>query len=173
ETEEASPGRGWRIAFWSGVLATGVAGGGWVYSGVSVQSKENDKIEQAISDYEHPQDAELLPDSVRQTDGTISYPKACASFEADTADASNDSVRAVRNSCDRGQRHAALVNWVWIPATAAAALFTGFALYKGYIAPGGKSSSEREARRRRSRPRVTVTPALGPNLVGAGLELQF
>jgi hypothetical protein len=43
------------------------------------------------------------------------------------------------------------------------------------MAPG-RSSLEREARRRRGKrsgPRVTVTPALGPNLVGAGLELQF
>ena len=66
-----------------------------------------------------------------------------------------------------------LVNFLWIPATAASALFTGYAYYKGYVAPG-RISAEREARRRaRSRTRVTVTPALGPDLVGAGLELTF
>ena len=57
---------------------------------------------------------------------------------------------------------------------AAAVLFTGFAIYKGYIAPGKMTPSERAAaRKKRSKRRVTVMPAIGPNVVGAGLELQF
>ncbi len=81
----------------------------------------------------------------------------------------------MRDLCDKGPRHQNLVNLVWIPATAAAVLFTGFAVYKGYIAPAKMTPSERAAARKkkRNRPRVTVMPAIGPNLVGAGLELQF
>ncbi|HTE54001.1 MAG TPA: PEGA domain-containing protein [Kofleriaceae bacterium] len=164
EQGDERPGGGWRIAFWSGVLATGVAGAGWTYSGLSVRSAEKD-VQNASAEYRGP---ELTPAPV---DG--SYESACKSFGSDAA-MSNPELRAkVLDACDRGDKQQNLVNWVWIPATATAALFASYAYYKGYIAPR-RMSAEREARRRGKRGnRVTVTPALGPNLVGAGLELTF
>lgn len=166
--EEERPGSGWRVAFWSGVIATGVAGAGWTYSGFTVESTETD-VEAITDDYKEGVDGRpMLPG--KREDGR--YVDACGSFREGPAD--DPTVRAVRDLCDRGDRHEKLVNFVWMPATAAAALFAGFAYYKGYIAPK-RTSVERAARRnsKRSRPRVSVTPALGPDLVGAGLELTF
>jgi hypothetical protein len=62
-----------------------------------------------------------------------------------------------------------------MPMTIGAAVFSGFAYYKGYVQPK-RVSSEREARRHRRRHRernFVVTPALGPDLIGAGLGIQF
>jgi hypothetical protein len=163
--EEDRPGSGWRVAFWSGVIATGVAGAGWTYSGLTVQGSEND-VEAITDDYKTG--PTLRGDRVNGR-----YEDACFSFrDPEVDDLDNATVRSVRDLCDRGDRHEKLVNFVWIPATAAAALFAGFAYYKGYIAPK-RGSVERSARRNGKRSRVSVTPALGPNLVGAGLELTF
>jgi hypothetical protein len=162
------PGSGWRIAFWSGVLATGVAGAGWTYTGLSVFSAQ-DEVQAALEGYEG--DPNALPPG-RDENGR--YDNACKAFRADAAMGFDPSVRdPLLAACDRGDSREKLVNYLWIPATAASAIFTGFAYYKGYMAPR-RMSAEREARRRgRSRTRVTVTPALGPDLVGAGLELTF
>lgn len=161
------PGGGWRIAFWSGVVATGVAGAGWTYTGLSVRSAEED-MQAALDSYTGPDSA--LPPGRDPETGT--YKDACGPFRAAT-----DFDPSVRDpllaACDKGDSREKLVNYLWIPATAASALFTGYAYYKGYMAPRG-ITAEREARRRaRSRTRVTVTPALGPDLVGAGLALTF
>jgi hypothetical protein len=169
EESAGRPGRGWRIAFWSGAIVTAGAGAGWAYSGFTVQSEEG-KVSDTTRLYEGP----ALPNLV---DGY--YPNACNSFSTPEAvmagmmDPTHQAqINEVLSHCDRGDKQQDLVNWVWIPATATAALFTAFAGYKGYLA--SKSSSEREMARKRKRgSRMTVTPALGPNLVGAGLEIQF
>ena len=162
------PGSGWRIAFWSGVVATGVAGAGWTYTGLSVLSAQDD-VKAALASFEGNDD-ELPPG--RDENGR--YDNTCEAFRAPAAMDFDPSVRdPLLAACDRGDSREKLVNFLWIPATAASAIFTGYAYYKGYMAPRG-ITAEREARRRaRSRTRVTVTPALGPNLVGAGLELTF
>ena len=159
------PGRGWRIAFWSGAIVTAGAGAGWAYSGFTVQSEEN-KVPDAILLYEGP---DLPVNDQGEYECDLSFRSGAADMVADPNH--REQISTILTHCDRGDRHKNLVNWVWIPATATAALFTAFAGYKGYVA--SKSSSEREARRRKRGTRVTVTPALGPNLVGAGLELQF
>lgn len=161
------PGSGWRVAFWSGVLATGVAGAGWTYYGLSVRYSIHDDLEAASREFTNPN---LLPGE-READG--SFTNACASFDSPAADAQPEVKADVLDACDRGKSNAKLVNFLWIPATAASAIFTGYAYYKGYLSPG-RAAAEREARRRdRSRTRITVAPALGPDLLGAGLELTF
>lgn len=162
------PGGGWRIAFWSGVVATGVAGAGWTYTGLSVLSAQDD-VKAALASYSgNPED---LPPG---RDDSGRYDDTCKAFRAPEAMGFDPTVRdPLLAACDRGDSREKLVNFLWIPATAASAIFTGYAYYKGYISPRA-SSAEREARRRgRSRTQVTVTPALGPDLVGAGLALTF
>ena len=171
------PGRGWRIAVWGGVIAGLGAGAGWAYSGLSVQSAEDDR-DAALIAYdavESPQDA---PVDATDADGDGEFTYDCKQFEevdqATVGGAYQATVKSVRDACSRGDRHDKLSHLLWAPATAAAVLFTGFAIYKGYIAPGKMTPSERAAaRKKRNKTRVTVMPAIGPNLVGAGLELQF
>lgn len=176
---EQRPGRGWRIAVWGGVLAGIGAGAGWAYSGITVSNAESDLRKTTVS-YSELNDTG--PENAVQPEmdaaGELTYPDACNDFARDGETDANDPrtalVGQVADHCDRGNRHKNLVNLVWIPATAAAVLFTSFAVYKGYIAPGKMTPSERAAaRKKRNKPRVTVMPAIGPNLVGAGLELQF
>jgi hypothetical protein len=168
EDTPGRPGGGWRIAFWSGVVATGVAGAGWTYTGLSVLSAQDD-VKAALASYEGNPD--LLPPG---RDETGRYDNTCEAFRAPEAMSFDPNVREpLLAACDRGDSREKLVNFLWIPATAASAIFTGYAYYKGYMAPRA-ITAEREARRRaRSRTRVTVTPALGPDLVGAGLALTF
>jgi PEGA domain len=172
QRDAGRPGRGWRIAFWSGVIVAGAAGAGWTYSGLTVRSEEKN-VDEATGNY----DGTAVQPTVNNqgtpedpSDDTLSFPKACDTFKA--GEMNDPNVRQVLSSCDTGDKHRDLVNRVWIPVTAAAAVFSIFAAYKGYIA-AGKSSSERDARRRGKKSRVTVMPTVGPNLVGAGLELQF
>ena len=103
-------------------------------------------------------------------DGNHDY--ACDAFRAAGIGYENPVISA----CDRGEKHQKLVNFLWMPMTIGAAVFSGFAYYKGYVQPK-RSSVEREARRhhrRRARQRnFVVTPALGPDLIGAGLGIQF
>jgi hypothetical protein len=158
------PGRGWRIAFWSGVVAAGVGGGGWAYSGLQVLSAQ-DEVDAKSADYTVP-DIDPAP---RNMDGK--HDDACDAFRA----AGIGSDNPVIDACDRGERHQKLVNYLWMPMTIGAAVFSGFAYYKGYVQPR-RVSSEREARRHRRRHRernFVVTPALGPDLIGAGLGIQF
>ena len=170
------PGRGWRIAVWGGVLAGIGAGAGWAYSGITVSNTEKD-LDAATLAYgalNQPDDPNVV--SPRMMGDELQY--HCEDFETGGETAQGDQrsaqVSKIRDLCDKGPRHQNLVNLVWIPATAAAVLFTSFAVYKGYIVPGKMTPSERAAaRKKRSKRRVTVMPAIGPNLVGAGLELQF
>jgi hypothetical protein len=169
--EEERPGGGWRIAFWSSVIAAGAAGAGWTVTGISVNGIEKD-VSAATPGY----GGSYMLRGERTDNGD--YKDACFSFgDPDVAGVSADdlaAIKKVKDLCDKGQGRRDLVNFVWIPATVGAAIFAGFAYYKGYIAPKS-SSAEREARRRgkRHRTRLTVAPTLGPDLVGAGLELTF
>ncbi len=179
EGEGERPGRGWRIAVWGGVLAGIGAGAGWAYSGITVRNESDEKNAATLeySDLNDPPNNLNAVQSEPDPMGGRSFPDACGKFEelGETGEGDRaDLVAQVVSSCERAYRHQDLVNLVWIPATAAAVLFTGFAVYKGYIAPGRMTPSERAAaRKKRGKPRVTVMPAIGPNLVGAGLELQF
>jgi hypothetical protein len=184
EAAAVRPGGTWRIAAWGGVIATVGAGAGWAYSGLTVRGEEKD-IKAASSTYsEFTPGPGLEPSKIttEKTDknGNPTVDDACTSYApGETSGPPNDprpgAVREILSSCDKAKRHRTLVNLVWIPATAAAALFTGFAIYKGYIAPGKMTRTEREAaaRKHRKPSRLTVAPAIGPNLLGAGLELQF
>ena len=158
---EGRPGRGWRIAFWSGVVAAGVGGGGWAYSGLQVLSAQDD-VDKRSPEF-------TVPD----IDGTDDqqHDDACAAFRAAGVGSENPVITA----CDHGEKHQKLVNFLWMPMTIGAAVFSGFAYYKGYVQPK-RSSAERQARRHRRRARqrnFVVTPALGPDLIGAGLGIQF
>ena len=155
------PGSGWRVAFWTGVVVTGAAGAAWTYSGFKVLSAEDD-LNSASSRAEMPADAEL------DSDGD--YVDACRDFKGTSGAGAGDVIDA----CDAGRKHRNLVNYAFMPVTIAGALFSAFAFYKGYVAPKGASSSEREARRRtRRRDPIVVAPAVGPDLLGAGLSITF
>lgn len=159
---EGRPGGGWRIAFWSGVVAAGVGGGGWAYSGLQVLSAQDD-VDSQSADYS-------VPDIDGKDDG--SHDDACVAFRAHFGDGADNPVL---DACDRGEKHQKLVNYLWMPMTIGAAVFSGFAYYKGYVQPR-RTSAEREARRHRRRAKqrnFVVTPALGPDLIGAGLGIQF
>ena len=158
---DGRPGGGWRIAFWSGVVAAGVGGGGWAYSGLQVLSAQDD-VDSKSADF-------TVPDIDGTDDGR--HENACRAFRAAGLDSGNPVIEA----CDRGERHQKLVNYLWVPVTIGAAVFSGFAYYKGYVQPK-RASSERSARRNRRRSKqrnFVVTPALGPDLIGAGLGIQF
>lgn len=164
--EEGRPGRGWRIAFWSGVIAAGVGGGGWAYSGLQVLSAQDD-VDSASRGY--PRGNELTPPP-----SMGKFADACESFES-APDQNDPAVVKVLDACDRGKQHQKLVNFLWMPMTIGAAVFSGFAYYKGYVQPK-RVTAEREARRRRHRAKqrnFVVAPALGPDLIGAGLGIQF
>jgi len=161
EDGEERPGRGWRIAFWSGVLVTGAAGAAWTYTGLSVLDAQ-DELNAAT---EATMRAPTADEDRNPRDGK--FDNACTA--ATLAD-----VAAVQEACDRGQSRRDLVNFVLIPTTVAAAVFSAFAFYKGYVDADSSTVERRAGReRRRSRPSIVVTPAIGPDLVGAGLELQF
>jgi hypothetical protein len=164
--EEGRPGHGWRAAFWTGVIAVGVGGGGWAYSGLQVLSAQDD-VSSASRAY--PRGNELTPPPVMGK-----FADACESFES-AQDKSDPSVVKVLDACDRGKQHQKLVNFLWMPMTIGAAVFSGFAYYKGYMAPK-RVSAEREVRRRGRRAKqrnFVVAPTLGPDLIGAGLGIQF
>lgn len=169
------PGKAWRVAFWSGVVVTGLSGAAWTYSGLQV-FKANGDVDDASALYRGP----ALPgldegDPSDPTDNT--YPDACNSYSQAPGGLSAQDQRLVDDvlsACDRGERYRNLVNRVFIPATVAAALFSTFAYYKGYIAPKKSTRAERTAgKRKASEPTVTFSPAVGPDLVGAGLEITF
>jgi PEGA domain-containing protein len=169
--EGGRPGRGWRIAFWSGVVAAGVGGGGWAYSGLQVLSAQDD-VDTASRDYS-------MGDMLTPPPSGGEFDNACDSFDsAPTSGLSPDdqsAVNRVHDACDRGKQHQKLVNFLWMPMTIGAAVFSGFAYYKGYVQPK-RISAEREARRHRRRAKkrnFVVAPTLGPDLIGAGLGIQF
>jgi hypothetical protein len=68
------------------------------------------------------------------------------------------------DTCDKGRSKALLTN-ILIGTSVATALAASYFYYKGYVQPKSATNKERSA--------VTVTPAVGPNIVGAGLEIQF
>ncbi|HEU5056885.1 MAG TPA: PEGA domain-containing protein [Kofleriaceae bacterium] len=164
DDDEGRPGGGWRIAFWSGVVAAGVGGGGWAYSGLQVLSAQDD-VDSQSGRYPEVEDIDDNPNDMKHDD-------ACVAFRAHFGDGAENPLR---DPCDRGESHQKLVNYLWVPVTIGAAVFSGFAYYKGYIQPK-KVTSERAARRNRRRGKqrnFVVTPALGPDLIGAGLGIQF
>ena len=169
--EEGRPGRGWRIAFWSGVVAAGVGGGGWAYSGLQVLSAQDD-VDAASREYSMGDQLTPPPSGGRFSDACVSFESAPSSG---LTPADQSAVNRVNDACDRGKQHQKLVNFLWMPMTIGAAVFSGFAYYKGYVQPK-RMSAEREARRHRRRAKernFVVTPALGPDLIGAGLGIKF
>ena len=171
---EGQPGHAWRVAFVSGMIATGVAGAAWTYSGFKVLSAEDD-----VSVASEAYGGGGLKDYIQNGQ----YTDACAAFKDSSKVPAGDmnefgmAARKVESACDSGNRYRTLTN-VFIATTGVAALFTAFAYYEGYIAPKHVSAREREEARRRRKhhkqgPTVVVTPAVGPGLVGAGLEITF
>ena len=161
---DGRPGSGWRIAFWSGVVAAGVGGGGWAYSGLQVLSAQDD-VDSRSGDFTDVPDIDEKPADMKHED-------ACVAFRAHFGDGADNPLK---DACDRGENHQKLVNYLWVPVTIGAAVFSGFAYYKGYVQPK-RVTSERAARRNRRRAKqrnFVVVPALGPDLIGAGLGIQF
>lgn len=173
DDEDGRPGGGWRIAFWSGVVAAGVGGGGWAYSGLQVLSAQDD-VDAASRDYSRGDELDPPPSGGRFDDACVSFESAPSSG---LSPGDQSAVNRVMDACDAGKQHQKLVNFLWMPMTIGAAVFSGFAYYKGYVQPRRDAhGAERAARRHRKRSKqrnLVVVPALGPDLIGAGLGIQF
>jgi hypothetical protein len=172
DADHDEPGRGWRIAFWSGAVATGVTGGGFLVSLMSMRSAQSDLNAASARYIEDPMDP--IPPSMNRV-----WADACNDFNVDQSMVRSENRQAVEDvldACDRGKRWSTLTGVFGYPAVAFGVL-TAVAGYMGYVAPRGKTTQERSARRRGERraPRreVTITPSVGPDLLGAGLEIQF
>jgi hypothetical protein len=151
-------GHGYRVAFWSTLLATGASGAAWAVTGLQVRDIEDEKVT-ALRE-------------LKTVDPGHDYSgnDACGAAKQ----ALDDGVGAARNVvdiCNRGEGRALLTN-IFIASTVVSALASSYFYYKGYLgdrdehAPvgaGGKSDATS----------VRVSPALGPDLLGAGLAIEF
>jgi hypothetical protein len=149
------PGKTSRVLFWTSVVATGASITAFTVTGLQVRSLEDDKQEQF----------EILVANGADTSGSPTDSKGDFTDVCGVADA-NMAVQGAAElaaTCDDGRSKALLTN-LFIGTSVATALAASYFYYKGYIQP--KSSKERE-------PSFSVTPTIGSNVVGAGLEIQF
>ncbi len=164
------PGGTSRALFWTSVIATGASVTAFTVTGLQVRSLEDDKqtqFEQLVAAGGNTSGA--------PTDSNSDFTDVCAIANTNLDNANADVARIagdLRDTCDKGRSRATLTN-VFIGTSVATALAASYFYYKGYIEPG-KSGKERQARGRKAKKsRVVVAPTVGPNVVGAGLEIQF
>ncbi len=148
------PGKTARILFWSSVVATGASVAVFTITGLQVRSLQDDKqthfeiiIANGANTDGHP------------TDSNNDFTDVCAIADDNLG---VTGVQDLIDTCDDGRSKALLTN-IFIGTSVVTALAASYFYYKGYVQP--KASEER--------PTVTVTPALGRGMVGAGIEIQF
>lgn len=156
------PGGGYRAAFWTSVVLTGAGVAGMTVSGIQVRGAKADKQ----SEFEN-----LHPQLVAANKDLSAYPrKPNGDFEdvcviADDFKGEFESAGALADDCSRGRTNATLFN-VFLGTSVVTAIAAGYFYYKGYMGPGADASAGSESA-------VRVRPAVGPNLVGAGIEIEF
>jgi hypothetical protein len=166
----ARPGGGYRALFWTSVVATGASVATFTVTGLQVRTLEDDKQKQF--EIVHGQliaGGEDLSGYARDANGDFAdVCRVASDHQTGYADA-----KKVVDTCDRGRSRAMLTN-IFIGTSVATALAATYFYYKGYMAP--KSATERASlpnSQRPSGPSVTITPSVGPNVVGAGVAIQF
>ncbi|RMH40921.1 MAG: PEGA domain-containing protein [Deltaproteobacteria bacterium] len=150
------PGKVSRVLFWTSVVATGASVAAFTITGTQVRSLEDDKQEQFERLVANGADVSNAP---RDSNGDFTDVCAIAENNRGVAGAQD-----LIDTCEKGRNRALLTN-VLIGTSVATALAATYFYYKGYIEPGGADSREAGA--------VTVTPAVGPGVVGAGVEITF
>jgi hypothetical protein len=130
-------------------------------TGLQVRGSLEDAKLEAIADLEEQEGVRLDSDN------------ACADAEDNHAE--SPGAQRVVDACDKGRSRATLTN-VFIGATVVTALAASYFYYRGYVAadpaPSREGTGATAARRRRAT-QVRFTPAVGPEVVGAGFEIKF
>jgi hypothetical protein len=150
------PGKTARILFWSSVVATGASITAFTITGLQVRSLEDDKQDQFETILGNGADT-----AGHATDSNGDFTDVCKIAEENMGVMG---ATELIDTCDKGRSKALLTN-ILIGTSVATALAASYFYYKGYVQPKSATNKERSA--------VTVTPAVGPNIVGAGLEIQF
>ena len=158
ERSSADPNAGWKVAFWSSAaltlgLATGIGISGW-----QVLEAESDK-EEAIRRYVS-EDCDT-PGCKKTFEG----PDACTAAE-------ELGVDSVAGPCDRGSKYAVVTN-VFIAATAAVAVLTGYLYYKAFVAVPAADTKPPDPGASASSLTWMLSPSVSPDGAGLGLSLQF
>jgi hypothetical protein len=159
----SDPRRPYRIGFGATLAATGVSTGAWGISWyqyrISLRSDKNDLVERMLS-----------LGSSRDRYGEEAQ-NVCDSAAADI-NSSNQEIAATAgdlvSTCNRGRRYAMLTP-IFGAAAGLSAIASGYFYYKGYM----DSEVERQPRGGRDSWSLKVSPRFGPDLVGAGLRLEF
>jgi hypothetical protein len=158
-----NPRRPYRIGFGAALGATGVSTGAWGISWyqyrISLRSDKNDLVER------------MLAMGASQERYGSQAPNVCDSA-AEDVNSSNQELAATAGdlvtTCDKGRRYAVLTP-IFGAAAGLSAIAAGYFYYKGYMDGG----VEREPRDGRDSWSLKVGPRFGPDLVGAGLRLEF
>ncbi|MBL4637643.1 MAG: hypothetical protein JKY56_27560 [Kofleriaceae bacterium] len=172
ESDTASSGTGWKIAFIGGVLVTSGMAAGFAYNGFKVIGELKDDKESAFATLESTAGAINLPEFQRLAadvggDGSCGKARNAGS----TGDAVvNAALADLVRACDEGEDAATMTN-IFIAGTAVAALATVYFGYKGWVLNDG--DKEKMTGRQTKKNRVVVTPQLTPRSVGAGLSIDF
>ena len=162
--KEQSSKTGWKIAFWTGAVVTLGLAVGTIVTGNEVRTANDDKKE-AIDAYR-----------VNNSDPTAfseSVSDVCAEADKVSGDAKD-----IKRACDSGSKFET-IQFALLGTTIGVAAISAYLYYKAYISKPEKSKSEpasdgeSSALREAPRPSWMLSPAIGPNGGGVGLELHF
>jgi len=162
--KETSSKTGWKIAFWTGAVATLGLAIGTIYAGNEVRTANDDKKE-AIDAYRvNNNDPTAFSESVSDV---------CAEADKVSGDAKD-----IKSACDNGSKFET-IQFALLGTTIGVAAISAYLYYKAYISKPEKPKSEPEpdgdssALREAPRPTWMLSPAIGPNGGGVGLEVNF
>ena len=180
--EDGGSGRGLTKAlFWTATAATVGAAGSWVVFGSVVRTNEEERKNErdlAIREcdaegvcpdgFSTREEAGLYLESLNDDGGANG--DACAAAEERSGGAFAD----IRSACKTGKR-AALIGTVSAIGTGVFALTAVYLGYRAYFASDEPSYEDESAAKRRKREerRTQVAPIIGPNVMGAGLSIEF
>jgi hypothetical protein len=173
---DAGGGRGgWRKAFWITTGVTVVGTGLWLYeahqySGIGGLTGKGPLKERQL---DAAADARMLLPADDERFGAESDACADAAALDDEDSALGTAAARVTRACDKGKRAAKLTMFMGL-ATGLSAVAAAYFYYRGYVGAEAAASERHGSRRRTPRaPTVTLTPAIGPTSVGAGLAIEF
>ena len=140
----ASPGKGYRVLFWTTAAVTAGAGATWGYAYFGKIGPNEDKWNAAGGP-----PTETCQDSA---------------FYDTSADG--------RAACDEGRKWSK-VTYAAIPITAAAGAAAMYFFYKGYVSTPGPQSQERIVRKRGRKPAMAVAPVVTARELGGVVHIEF
>ncbi len=146
------PGSLERKLFWTTAVLTAAGATAFTITGLNVRSLEDDKLVE-----------------IERVNPTLSTPlddvDACEDAEA-------RNIASVLDICKKGQSRATITN-VLIGTTVLTAAAAGYFYYKGYVKAGKSKSTESASKQSSDETVVKITPAVSPNYVGAGIQIEF